>query len=116
LSDFSLEKEPYKMRSLVMGAVSTALPLLLPLLASRGAEAERRFPKSIQGNGFLALPIGAIERPPTRARRRDESAIEFVLSNKFFYYAAEGKSIIRDTTRFPTHSIHQTRAVPFQSR
>jgi hypothetical protein len=92
------------MRSLAMGAVSTTLPLLLSLLASRGAEAERRFPKSIQGDGFLALPIGVLERPPTRARRRDESAVEFALNNKFFYYAAEGKSITRDTTRFPTQS------------
>lgn len=77
------------MRSLVLGAAAT---LLLP---SHVVLAAGRFGRSIQGDGFLKVPVGTVDRP--KKLKRDDEPITMVLDNMDFFYAADRK-YYRDLT------------------
>lgn len=52
-----------------------------------------RFPRAIQGDGFLKLPVGTVDKP-SRKSKRDENPLVTVLENMDFFYATDSKSPI----------------------
>lgn len=48
------------------------------------------FSQSVSGDGFLAMPVGTVNRPP--GARRAANAFEDQLNNMDFFYATDGKS------------------------
>jgi hypothetical protein len=47
------------------------------------------FPRAVSGDGYLAIPIGTVDRPRNQKR---QSEIETLLTNEEFFYATESES------------------------
>lgn len=73
------------MRSLALGAALT-------LLASNAVQVEARlFPRAVKGNGFLKVPVGAVDRSRQSNKRDEGNSILTVLDNMDFFYATDSK-------------------------
>lgn len=80
------------------------LGAVLGLLGSDCAIAGR-FPRAVSGNGFLAVPVGTIDRP--KRAKRDEGGILTTLENMDFFYATEGRVI---TAGISVHGLIHTQS------
>ncbi|CAM1502210.1 Fc.00g041940.m01.CDS01 [Cosmosporella sp. VM-42] len=65
----------------------TTLGAAITLLGSNYADAAN-FPRAVKGDGFLAVPVGTIDRPKRTTKRADGS-ISTTLENMDFFYATE---------------------------
>lgn len=79
------------MRSTSIGAA--ALALLATAYANAADEVFLSgFSNAIRGDGFLAVPVGTVERPASS--KRAVQAFEDRLYNKDFFYATDGKRLV----------------------
>jgi len=60
-------------------------------LALLATEATAQFPRAVTGDGFLAVPVGTVERPKKDLSKvkRDDNFLETVLDNKDFWYSTD---------------------------
>lgn len=76
-------------------STSLAATLVLLLLAGGGVDAAAaRFPRAVSGDGFLAVPVGTINKAKgntLKGRSSSDDAFETVLKNYEFFYATEGE-------------------------
>lgn len=65
------------------------------------------FSKAIRGDGFLAVPVGTVQRPV--GQKREAKAYEDKLYNMNFFYATDGESpVIPVDSIGPKHRGHGT--------
>ena len=50
----------------------------------------RGYSEVVRGEGYLAMPVGTIDRP--MSKKRDTKAFEDRLFNEQFFYATQGKA------------------------
>lgn len=62
-------------------------------IALLATEATANFPRAVSGDGFLAVPIGTVEKEKKDISKvkRDDNFLETVLDNKDFWYSADRK-------------------------
>lgn len=71
----------------------SALGAALVLLTVECADAAY-FPRAISGKGYLAVPVGTVDRPKKHTKRQsdgDGKAFEQTLDNRDFFYSADGE-------------------------
>lgn len=73
------------MRSQVLGTAAAAAATTL--LFSDVAFASGRFGRSVQGDGYLKVPVGTVDKP--KKTKRDGEPVTMVLDNMDFFYSAE---------------------------
>lgn len=61
---------------------------VLTLLAAECADAAQ-FARAVSGKGYLAVPVGTVDRPKKKTDKRDAFVQE--LQNREFFYAADGE-------------------------
>ena len=49
------------------------------------------FPRASSGQGYLAVPVDAVQRQRGIQKRDGQNAFEWTLQNMEYFYAAEGK-------------------------
>ncbi|KAH6874872.1 aspartic peptidase domain-containing protein [Thelonectria olida] len=60
----------------------------LVVLGSSGAEAAR-FARAVSGDGYLAVPIGTVDKKKDKSKRAENGTVLQTLENMDFFYAAE---------------------------
>lgn len=78
------------MRSISLGAAALAL-LGTDSFVAAEETLLHGFSKGVRGDGFLAMPVGTVQRPP--GMKRAASAFEDRLYNMEFFYATDGESL-----------------------
>lgn len=78
----------YPMRSISLGAAALALLAAEPVMAVEEALL-KGFSQAVRGQGYLALPVGTVQRPA--GMKRATGAFEDQLYNMEFFYATDGE-------------------------
>ncbi|KEY68143.1 hypothetical protein S7711_08332 [Stachybotrys chartarum IBT 7711] len=90
------------MRSFVFAA-------LLAALVDETVGSSNLFPRARRGNGFLAVPVGTVDKGRSRRVRRQEGeSIVTTLENMDFFYATEGERAVSTMVGFGLGSPPQS--------
>lgn len=99
------------MRFSALGAAASLWFLSTDCSAATARDDERvaisGFSKAIRGDGFLAVPVGTVQRPA--GQKREAKAYEDKLYNMNFFYATDGESTVMPFDPIePKHRGHGT--------